>query len=838
MGNTPRSLLTHLTDGILLLLALQVTVWGAVTAYAVGVEGPRLAATVCLLALGSLLIFALPDRARHLAVPAVLALWALRLWQSWESLGWGAARVWCDLVNTLAGKLPDLGEIEPDLVLPTEEWSTLATDWLAVAALPLALALGWLLCKRRQGLGVALLTLLPLLPALLVTGAPAPWVLAGLLGLWGVLALGSITDETDPAGTARARLPAGVALALALALLFQNLPTAGHSQPAWAADLRESALNSAGRLSLGDLWRRQEWHLFSGTGSSRQVDLLTRPTFSGRVALRVESEVPGTTLLRGWSAETYTNGGWAPLGREAQEELDTLREQGLEPLLLLGQSIAAVGDKINWGGSHGERGEMRVENVSAPGSCVYYPYALYFAPEGTELDGAHLGREQGWSHTLTYCPAYTWVNQGNGYYWNSLKDPDPLEEVYRDFAYGEYLTVDEADRQVLLDWWAESNFPCTSLDEFILSWYRTGTGEWTYLRPATEEEIAQEEAEAYDPLAGVLYEWGYLTRETMIMDGKVFAWKKDTGPVTDEERDLYRDVYINWVADHLERTLAETTAYDLNAPLCPEGENYLDHFLNESRRGWCMHYATATALMLRCLGIPARYVSGYVAHPTVRSPAVEVRDYDAHAWVEYYLDGIGWLPLDLTPQAGYGSAAAETRETETPSPSATESAAPSAEVTQAPTTSPTAEVTPSAAPTQAPQPGETAGEEPAENGGPDLLFWLWPAGVLALCWALWTARKSRRRERLTQPDTNAAVLWAYALGERLKSWGGQGSDELTALARKARFSQHILTEEERRRAIDLLLADIQAISRALPGWKRPVFRALWGDLADLLEKKA
>lgn len=824
MDSTLRRPLAHLTDGVLLLLALQVTVWGAVTAYGIGVEATRLTVTVSLLALGSLLIFALPDRARHLAVPAVLALWALRLWQSWERLGWGAARVWCDLVNTLAREMPGLGEIEPGLVLPGSEWEALATDWLTVAALPLALALGWLLGRRRKGLGVALLTLLPLLPALLITGAPAPWALAGLLGLWGVLALGSLTDETDPNGTARGRLPAGVAMALVLALLFQNLPTAGRRQPDWAADLRESALNSAGRLSLGDLWRRQEWHLFGGTGSSRQVDLLSRPTFSGRVALRVESRAAGTHLLRGWSAETYTNGSWGPLGREAQEELDQLRAQGLEPLLMLGGSITDAVEQINWGGSSGYRAQMTVENVSAPGSCAYYPYALYSAPEGTEPDGAHLGRERGWSHTFDYCPSYEWVvGRGGSYYWTSLLEPNPVKEAYRDFIYKEYLTVDETDRQVLLDWWADNAGVWTSLDEYILSQSRGG--EWNYLRAATEEETANPDG------------WDLLPGNLLVMDGKVYGWEEIEGPISDEERLYYRDRYQEWVTYRLEQALAETTAYDLEAPLCPEGENYLDHFLNESKRGWCMHYATTTALMLRCLGIPARYVSGYVAHPTVRSPAVEVRDYDAHAWVEYYLDGIGWLPLDLTPQAGYGSAAAETRETETPGPSATESAVPSAEPTQAPTTSPTAEVTPSAAPTQAPQPGENRGEKPAETGGPDLLFWLWPAGVLALSWGLWAAWKSRRVKGLTQPDTNAAVLCAYALGEKLGPWGGQGSDELTALAQKARFSQHILTEEERKRAIDLLLADIQAISQALPGWKRPIFRALWGDLTDLLEKK-
>ena len=68
-----------------------------------------------------------------------------------------------------------------------------------------------------------------------------------------------------------------------------------------------------------------------------------------------------------------------------------------------------------------------------------------------------------------------------------------------------------------------------------------------------------------------------------------------------------------------------------------------------------MHFATSAACMLRALDVPARYVSGYVC--TVEDGAAEVPDYAAHAWVEYYVQGRGWLMLDATPPAGIQAAA-------------------------------------------------------------------------------------------------------------------------------------------------------------------------------------
>lgn len=87
--------------------------------------------------------------------------------------------------------------------------------------------------------------------------------------------------------------------------------------------------------------------------------------------------------------------------------------------------------------------------------------------------------------------------------------------------------------------------------------------------------------------------------------------------------------------------------YDLNAPQAPPGVDPTVYFLQTSRRGFCMHFATALALMGRELGVPTRLVAGY--NPGKRQLRYTlVEEGDAHAWVEAYVDG-HWEAFDPTP---------------------------------------------------------------------------------------------------------------------------------------------------------------------------------------------
>jgi len=98
-----------------------------------------------------------------------------------------------------------------------------------------------------------------------------------------------------------------------------------------------------------------------------------------------------------------------------------------------------------------------------------------------------------------------------------------------------------------------------------------------------------------------------------------------------------------------EAWLRANTTYDLDVPREPAGVDAVDHFLFETRRGFCEHIASAMALLLRANGIPTRLVAGF--GPGSRNPFTgyfEVRYADAHAWIEVYYAGVGWVPYDPT----------------------------------------------------------------------------------------------------------------------------------------------------------------------------------------------
>ncbi len=76
-------------------------------------------------------------------------------------------------------------------------------------------------------------------------------------------------------------------------------------------------------------------------------------------------------------------------------------------------------------------------------------------------------------------------------------------------------------------------------------------------------------------------------------------------------------------------------------------------FVTKTRAGYCQHYAGAMALMLRYLGIPARVAGGFTSGRWNRDrERWIVSDTDAHAWVEVWFPGYGWLPFDPTPSRG------------------------------------------------------------------------------------------------------------------------------------------------------------------------------------------
>jgi len=77
----------------------------------------------------------------------------------------------------------------------------------------------------------------------------------------------------------------------------------------------------------------------------------------------------------------------------------------------------------------------------------------------------------------------------------------------------------------------------------------------------------------------------------------------------------------------------------------------LAHFVGGSKRGYCQQFAGAMALMLRFLGIPARVAAGFTSGK-LEEGSWTVTDRNAHAWVEVWFPGYGWLAFDPTPGRG------------------------------------------------------------------------------------------------------------------------------------------------------------------------------------------
>jgi transglutaminase-like putative cysteine protease len=197
--------------------------------------------------------------------------------------------------------------------------------------------------------------------------------------------------------------------------------------------------------------------------------------------------------------------------------------------------------------------------------------------------------------------------------------------------------------------------------------------------------------------------------------------------------------------------------YSLKTKQGDSGSELVDFLHNKT--GFCQQYAAATAVMFRLAGVPARVVLGYEHELPGSGGTFTVTTADAHAWVEAYFGGIGWIPFDTTPIAGlaggqstdlawaphdYGNTGGVTAQKPT---GANSSSAP------APPHGPQASITPAA-----------TGTSSGSSGGVAVWVWVLAAivavAVLVLVPALVRAGRRRRRYLAARRMGDADILWA------------------------------------------------------------------------------
>ena len=239
-------------------------------------------------------------------------------------------------------------------------------------------------------------------------------------------------------------------------------------------------------------------------------------------------------------------------------------------------------------------------------------------------------------------------------------------------------------------------------------------------------------------------------------------------------------------------------------------DDFAQWFLEESDKGYCVHFATAATVLLRAAGIPARYVTGYMVNCAADQTIVVESD-RAHAWVEYYDEDLqAWIVAEPTPP-DLGDDEPETESITAPPP-----------VTQ-PLTEPE-DQDETTAPTR-----PTDDRKNPQTDGSEKEFRLWNVLrwvlLVILLWLIIALQRLvrialRRRAMAGGPNNRALGLWQDVEG-LCNLLDQEPPEELLELALKAKYSQHRLTREELRQFALWLKATRRELNN------RPLLQRLW-----------
>jgi transglutaminase-like putative cysteine protease len=216
--------------------------------------------------------------------------------------------------------------------------------------------------------------------------------------------------------------------------------------------------------------------------------------------------------------------------------------------------------------------------------------------------------------------------------YSMLRKPPPLQPQGPAYRYTVSLEANEHNWIFALDWPSQWNLPGGIL-----------TGDYTLVRrepvsrPIDVDATSYTRVQSLEPLSD-----GLRRRDTKIPANR--------NPRTAQFAQTLRSAHPDDL-EYVRAVLAMFTQQPFYYTLTPPklADNSVDAFLFDTKRGFCEHYASAFAVLMRAAGIPARVVTGYQGGTFNRFADYWIlRQSDAHAWDEVWIEGPGWLRIDPT----------------------------------------------------------------------------------------------------------------------------------------------------------------------------------------------
>lgn len=784
-------------------------------------------------------------KGRLVLLGAMALLWGLALLALWGDAVEGACRVLNLVLQAYSEKLAfPLRQFDVPPAGRNRAGAT-CTAFAGLCMPPFFWLLSWVLARRKNALGAFCLTGLVLCTSMALSIVPDFWALCLLLLFWCMLLLCTsvLGQRHRLLEERRGFLVSGAALrpvvltllpltALCMLLVYRAFPEEGYQRPQPVNDLRAGLTNGFGLDAL----------LEGGQGSNNNTINLERlgsRSYTGKTMLRARFDWPedmgvsGLPLqkdyLKSFTGAVYTGRSWERLARGDAQALEGFTRPG-DIQNLPAQFAALLPCYLD----DGQRYTLSVENKAANPRCVYAPYGL----AAWEEDLSPLGLEYAQDGFLE---SKNFFSGSRDYSFNAVTLPGEgvflSNRVYTHWA------------QKLADHDAE--YTESYLDGIAAALGQAPPEEWALSAdqllvsllgdPLLPEKDFRTPAWAKEPLSpggkrlvDVAENYRAFVDETYLqlpggLESFLDGFRREHGLLSPykDEVDPYtwsRQAFL----EDLAQLFQKEYTYTLDPPPAPSGQDFAAYFLGESKTGFCVHFATAAAALCRSAGIPARYAEGYVAPTGPTGIWVDVPDYNAHAWLEVYTSGTGWMPVEVTPQnedapASYPNAQVPVY-TAVPGEDQDGTVSSLEEIDAAPTLAPTptTSAAPSPSPSPSPSGGGAAGPGPAEEESPLWPLFLGVAGFLVLLPAgLWGNRKLRlylRRRAFSQADRSKAALEIYAhllklhkLQASIYYGDRQPPPYWEELALKARFGRDMLPLEE----LQVLAADAAQLEASL-----------------------